>query len=72
MLAAGAYESVGAIRSGVMGELLAVLPLGLLVSGAVGWLSIHWLINYVSGHRLYAFAVYCCAAGLLCLMLLGA
>lgn len=70
MLAAGAYESLGAIRSGVMGELLAVLPIGLLVSGAVGWLSIRWLINYVSGHGLYAFAVYCCAAGLLCLWLL--
>jgi undecaprenyl-diphosphatase len=72
MLAAGVYESLGAVRSGVMGELLPVLPFGLLVSGAVGWLSIRWLINYVSGHRLYAFAVYCCAAGLLCLLLLGA
>jgi undecaprenyl-diphosphatase len=71
MLAAGVYESLGAIRSGVMGELLAVLPVGLLVSGVVGWLSIRWLINYVSGHRLYAFAAYCCAAGSLCLLLLG-
>jgi undecaprenyl-diphosphatase len=72
MVAAGVYEALGAIRSGVIGELLPVLPLGLLISGAVGWLSIRWLINYVSGHRLYAFAVYCCVAGLLCLLLLGA
>jgi len=70
MVAAGVYESLGAIRSGVMRELLPVLPLGLLISGVVGWLSIRWLVNYVSGHRLYPFAVYCCAAGLLCLMLL--
>jgi undecaprenyl-diphosphatase len=72
MLAAGVYEAFGAIRSGVMSELLPVLPFGLLVSGVVGWLSIRWLINYVSGHRLYAFAAYCCAAGLLCLVLLAA
>ena len=72
MLAAGIYEALGAIRSGLIGELLPVLPLGLLVSAVVGWLSIRWLINYVSGHRLYAFAVYCGAAGLLCLLLLGA
>jgi len=72
MLAAGTYEALGAIRRGLMGELLPVLPLGLLVSAVVGWLSIRWLINYVSGHRLYAFAVYCGAAGLLCLLLLGA
>jgi undecaprenyl-diphosphatase len=72
MLAAGVYEALGAIRSGLVGELLPVLPLGLLVSGAVGWLSIRWLVNYVSGHRLYPFAVYCCAAAVLCLILLRA
>jgi undecaprenyl-diphosphatase len=72
MLAAGVYESLGAIRSGVLAELLPVLPFGLLISGAVGWLSIRWLLNYVSSHGLYAFAVYCCVAGLLCLLLLGA
>lgn len=72
MLAAGIYESLGAVRSGAIGELLPVLPLGLLVAGVVGWLSIRWLINYVGGHRLYAFAAYCCVAGLVCLFLLGA
>ena len=48
MLVAGVYESVGAIRSGAMSELLPVLPAGLLVAGVVGWLSIRWLIGYVA------------------------
>ncbi len=71
MLAAGVYETLGAIRDNLIGGLLPVLPLGILVSGLVGWLSIRWLMDYVSRHSLYAFASYCGAAGLLCLILSG-
>lgn len=70
MVAAGVYETLGAVSKGLMSDLFPALPLGLLVSGVVGWLSIRWLMDYVSHHRLYAFAIYCCAAGLLCLLLL--
>jgi undecaprenyl-diphosphatase len=69
MLAAGGYESLGAVRSGAMAALGLALPVGLLVAAVVGWLSIRWLLNYVARHRLYAFSAYCAVAGLLCLVL---
>ena len=69
MVAAAVYESIGAVRAGAMGALLPVLPLGVLVSAGVGWLSIRWLLNYVAGHRLYAFALYCAILGVVCVVL---
>lgn len=69
MIAAGTYESVGALRDGAMGALLPVLPLGVFMAGVVGWLSIRWLMNYVGRHRLYAFAGYCAVLGSVCLFL---
>jgi undecaprenyl pyrophosphate phosphatase UppP len=35
----------------------------------VGWLSIRWLLNYISRHSLYVFSAYCAAVGLLALIL---
>jgi len=69
MLAAGVYEAIGVWGSGLSGSLLAGLPLGLLVSGIVGWFSIRWLIQFVAGHSLYIFAIYCTAMGVVCLLL---
>jgi len=70
MLAAGLYESVSAFRLGHLGALLAPLALGLIVAAIVGWLSIRWLLRYVSSHSLYAFAAYCAAIGCLSLVIL--
>jgi undecaprenyl-diphosphatase len=72
MLAAGLYESASALRLGHLGALLPPLALGLIVAAVVGWLSIRWLLRYVSSHSLYAFAVYCAALGCLSLGLLVA
>jgi len=69
MLAAGAYETLGVLQRGALGDLLPVLPWGLLVAGVSGWLSIRWLIGFVSHHRLYAFAAYCAVLGVTCLVL---
>jgi undecaprenyl-diphosphatase len=70
MFAAGLYESVSAFRLGHLGALLLPLALGLIVAAIVGWLSIRWLLKYVSTHSLYAFAVYCTAVGCICLVIL--
>ena len=72
MLAAGVYESVSAFRLGHLGALLPPLALGLIVAAVVGWLSIRWLLRYVSSHSLYAFSVYCAAIGCLSLVILFA
>ncbi|HEY5984085.1 MAG TPA: undecaprenyl-diphosphatase UppP [Anaerolineales bacterium] len=71
MLAAGTYESIGAIRGGGMGELLPALLVGVLASGIVGWISIRWFLSIVSRHRLYSFAAYCAVLGIICLLLQG-
>ena len=72
MLAAGGYEISGVLQRGALQNLLPVLPWGLLVAALSGWLSIRWLIGFVSHHRLYAFAGYCLVLGLACLVLRSA
>ena len=69
MLAAGVYESIGVVSHGGMGILLPALVVGTLIAGAVSWLSIRWLIQYVGRHRLYAFAAYCALLGVFCVVL---
>ena len=39
MLAAGAYETLGALQRGMQGNVLALLPWGLLVAAVSGWPS---------------------------------
>ena len=70
MLAAGLYESIVVLRHGHLEALLVPLSLGFVVASITGWLSIRWLLRYVSSHSLYAFAAYCGAIGVLCLVML--
>jgi undecaprenyl-diphosphatase len=70
MLAAGLYESLAILRLGNFSALLPALGLGLVVASITGWLSIRWLLRYVSSHSLYAFAAYCGVLGALSLVLL--
>jgi undecaprenyl-diphosphatase len=70
MLAAGAYESLSVFKTPGFSAILPPLLVGLVVAGVVGWLSIGWLINYVSKHSLLVFAGYCAAVALLCLVFL--
>lgn len=69
MLAAGVYEALSLLKLPGLSGFLPVLGVGFVVAGVFGWLSIRWLINYVSKHSLYVFAGYCAAAGLLCVVL---
>lgn len=68
MLAAGAYELLDLRKVADLGSLLPPLAVGFTVAAIVGWLSIRWLINYVSRNSLYVFAAYCAAAGLIVLI----
>jgi undecaprenyl-diphosphatase len=67
MLAAGAYETLGLFQRGGLGNLLPVLPWGLLVAAVSGWFSIGWLIGFVGRHRLYSFAAYCAILAAVCI-----
>jgi undecaprenyl-diphosphatase len=70
MLAAGGYESLSVIRLHILHTILFPLAIGFIVAAVIGWLSIRWLINYVSKHSLYLFAVYCAVVAVLCLVFL--
>lgn len=70
MLAAGGYESLTVLKEGSLHGILPPLLAGTVVAAIVGWLSIRWLIGYVSRHSLYAFALYCAVLGSACLVLL--
>lgn len=45
------------------GGLFLPLGIGFLVSTIVGYLSIRWLLNYLSRHSSYPFAIYCLVVG---------
>ncbi len=68
MLAAGGYESLSVLKLHILHTLLPPLAVGFIAAAILGWLSIGWLINYVSKHSLYVFAAYCAIVGLAALL----
>jgi undecaprenyl-diphosphatase len=70
MLAAGGYESLSVLKLHGLSAFLPPLAVGFLVAAVIGWLSIRWLIGYVSKHSLYGFAAYCAALGTVCVVLM--
>jgi undecaprenyl-diphosphatase len=68
MLAAGGYETISVLRMHILGGILAPVVGGTTVAAVIGWLSIRWLIGYVSRHSLTLFAAYCALLGIGCLV----
>lgn len=68
LLAAGAYESVKAIEMPGTHAFLPYLITGFVTAAVVGWLSIKWLLAYISRHSLYIFAIYCAVVGVILLI----
>ncbi len=69
LLIAGLHEIVYVVGMPGTRAFLPYLATGFLVSAIVGWLSIKWLLRYLSKHSLYLFAGYCAALGSLTLLL---
>jgi len=70
MLAAGGYESLSIIKSHILHTIFAPLAVGFVVAAILGWLSIRWLISFVSKNSLYWFAGYCAIVAVLCVIFL--
>jgi undecaprenyl-diphosphatase len=70
MLAAGGYESLSVIKSHILHTVVVPLAVGFVAATIIGWLSIRWLMSYISTHSLYMFSAYCAMVGLLCLLFL--
>jgi undecaprenyl-diphosphatase len=69
-LAAGTFKLAELLRGGDLAAQAPVLVAGLMVAGLVGLGSIHFLMHFVHRRRLYPFAVYCAAIGIICLIVL--
>ncbi len=67
LLLAGLYEILSVIKMPDTWAFLPHLITGFLTATIVGWLSIKWLLRYLSHHSLYVFALYCAILGTLIL-----
>jgi undecaprenyl-diphosphatase len=68
MIAAGAYEMLTVVKMPDLGGFLPVLVVGFVTAAVIGWFAVKWLLNFLAGHSLYVFAIYCSAVGALCLI----
>lgn len=67
-----AAAAVAALQLGSLphpADLFLPIAVGFVAAGIVGYLTIRWLINYLSTHSLYLFAGYCTVLGLMILFL---
>lgn len=71
MLAAGGYEALGVLKMPSLGSFITLIVVGFIAAAIVGWLSIRWLLNYLTRHSLYVFAAYCAVLGVAVLLLAG-
>ena len=69
MLAAGALALKDLLALPHLAQVLPPFLAGFAAAAIVGYLSIRWLLRYLTHHSLYVFAVYCAALGALVLVL---
>ena len=62
-------ETLDVLKLPALGSFLPGLAVGFVAAALVGWLSIRWLLNYLTRHSLYVFSAYCAVIGLLTLIL---
>jgi undecaprenyl-diphosphatase len=68
MLAAGLLEMKDLIGITGLGNFLPVVFVGIISAGIVGFLSIHWLLGFLSRNSLKVFAIYCGVIGLITIL----
>jgi undecaprenyl-diphosphatase len=69
MLAAGALTLLDLLKIPNLGQVLPVFIPGFIASALVGYLSIRWLLAFLTRRTLYPFAIYCALVGVLVLLL---
>lgn len=63
MLAAGLLATLDLLKAPHLFTNFPTYLAGFLTAGIVGYLSIRWLLRYLSNRSLYAFAIYCALLG---------
>jgi len=69
MIAAGLFASFELTQIPHFGDLLPTYAAGFVAAAFTGYLSIRWLLKFLSSRSLYVFAIYCAAFGILNLMI---
>ena len=69
MVAAGSFAIAELFQISHFAELLPTFAVGFIVAAVVGYLSIRWLIKFLSHRSLIIFAIYCAAFGFLNLLI---
>ena len=69
MLAAGGIAVIDLFKLTAIEQYIPIIISGFIVSAVVGYISIHWLIRFLSNHSLYGFAIYCTALAVLVLVI---
>jgi undecaprenyl-diphosphatase len=69
MLAAGAVSIPDLLAVPDLGQFLPVMATGFLTAAVVGYLSISWLLSFITKHSFKVFAIYCAVLGGLVLLL---
>ncbi len=68
MLAASALSIGELLKISNLSSFLPSLLIGFILAGVVGYLSIHFLLKYISRHSFYPFAIYCIALSIVVLV----
>ncbi|MBN1813578.1 MAG: undecaprenyl-diphosphatase UppP [Anaerolineae bacterium] len=68
ILGTGAFKLLDLAQAGDLTGQIPALVVGLVGASAVGFGCIHFLLRYLQHRRLYPFAIYCAAAGIICLI----
>jgi undecaprenyl-diphosphatase len=69
MLAAGVLAASDLLEIPDLSQQILPVLAGFLAAAVVGYLSIRWLLSYLTRHSFYSFAVYCVAAGVLTIVI---
>jgi len=64
MIAAGCFASFKFSQIHNFSDLLPIFAAGFVAAAVTGYLSIRWLLKFLSSRSLYVFAIYCAAFGI--------
>ena len=58
MLGAGLLSTLDLLKVPNLGDFIGPMAVGFITAGVVGYLSIRWLLRYLTSHPLYYFSIY--------------
>jgi len=64
MTAAGFLSLLDLLRAPELDGFFAIMAVGFITSGVVGFFAINWLLKFISDHSMIPFAIYCAIVGI--------